>query len=147
VPSRSSTGSEHGTSCAAIRCPSIVEEPAELAADREADANMHHFELDPVEDPLTRWRREMDEAEASRAQYRAREAADTNERRTRDWGRWATAIIERQVAVTGFAVSTIGRVMTYVAVGQCPAGRVLAFSPKPISPNSSNRRAEAHHNL
>jgi hypothetical protein len=57
--------------------------------------------LDPMSrssEPLARWRREAEEAEAKRARYRERTTAELNAQRSRDWEAWAVAIVARELA-------------------------------------------------
>ena len=48
-------------------------------------------------EPMRRWKREAEEAEARRAEYREQTTAEVNAKRTRDWERWCDARIARAI--------------------------------------------------
>jgi hypothetical protein len=52
-------------------------------------------ELEPIEDPLEKWRREQLELEAKRDRERTLTARQLNEQRSRDWEAWLHGHLER----------------------------------------------------
>jgi hypothetical protein len=64
----------------------------------EEEIAAHRLELEPLEDPVAKWRREMLELEAKRDREQMRTTSELNAERTAQWEAWAVAIVARELA-------------------------------------------------